>query len=223
MDINFSEVDDTYVFSHCNVWLSIHPVEKTKDQWLNICIEGSHLPTQRRNASNQRLTVLGLDPGSRFSGYGLLSYNQGNWQHIENGVIKLDSKKPICERLHQLSEQLQLLFSQYDPFLTIVERVFLGKNVSSAFTLGHARGVILCEASRAGSEIVEYAPRAVKKGVTGHGAASKTQMQSFLSSFLGVSSFVKDDASDALALALHGARQWEMQQRLGSQSIERGV
>ena len=164
--------------------------------------------------------VLGIDPGSRFAGFGLLLESGMNWQHLESGVIRLKTNQILPDRLLELSLALHSLYDKYRPDLTVVEKVFLGKNVDSAFTLGHARGVVLLEAARSGSEIREYAARSVKKSVTGYGAADKVQVQNFLKSLLGVPSFERDDASDALALALHGARLWKSENQLRAGRVE---
>ena len=83
----------------------------------------------------------------------------------------------------------------------------------SAFTLGQARGVIMAQAASHGCDIREYAARVIKKGITGYGNASKTQMEAFVSSVFGIREFARDDVADALALALYGGRQWQLEER----------
>lgn len=163
--------------------------------------------------------VLGIDPGSRFTGFALLEHRNSAWRYLESGVIVLGSDAPLSERLHRLSESLQKIYDRFLPRVTVIEKVFLGKNVASAFTLGHVRGVVLLEAARYRTEVREYATRAVKKSVTGYGAADKVQVQGFLRSLFGITGFARDDASDALALALHGARDWEREQRMADRGV----
>lgn len=159
--------------------------------------------------------VLGIDPGSRYTGFAVLeSTSPGHWHHLTNGVFVLGEKSELAIRLAKLSCKMQEVFTEFQPQLTVIEKAFLGKNVSSAFTLGHARGVILCEAAKNQSLIREYAPRSIKKGVTGYGGADKFQMQNFLKSLLNIKHFVKDDASDAVAIALYGAREWDLEKKM---------
>ena len=166
------------------------------------------------------MKVIGVDPGSRLAGYAILQLEKGRVDHIENGVIRLKSSSALSERLLHLGEDLRAILTRHQPQLVVVEKVFLGKNVSSAFTLGHARGIVLAEVARVGAVLEEYAPRAVKKGVTGHGGAEKTQVQNFLRSIFQIGEFPSEDASDALALALHGARQWQRSNQLNPQEVE---
>lgn len=166
--------------------------------------------------------VIGIDPGSRFVGYGLLQKREGDWRALAYGVLKLPSGKALSHRLVALSRELSSIYDQYQPQLTVIEKVFLGKSVESAFTLGHARGVILAKAAEHGGEIKEYAARSIKKGITGHGGAQKQQVEMMIRSSLGVTDFERDDVSDALALALYGARRWDLNQKMSiyNQGVE---
>lgn len=147
------------------------------------------------------LRILGIDPGSRITGFGLIESDGERLIHIRHGVIALDEKATFSTRLGQLGEGISELLTQHRPHLVVLEKVFLGKNADSAFKLGHARGVLMCATVQAGVEIFEYAARQVKKGVTGNGGASKEDVQMVVQNLLGLSNIQRIDASDALALA----------------------
>jgi crossover junction endodeoxyribonuclease RuvC len=167
--------------------------------------------------------ILGLDPGTRITGFGIISVTEGTLRHVDHGVIPLKESWPLAQRLKVLSEQLEPIFQKYVIRRTVVERIFFGKNVDSAFKLGHARGVCMLAASRNGSEVYEYAARFVKKCVTGSGASTKDHVQLVIGNLLGLrSGFAALDASDALALAITHARESENQARIQS-AMERSL
>jgi crossover junction endodeoxyribonuclease RuvC len=169
---------------------------------------------------NAKRTILGIDPGSRFTGFGVVRVEGDKVLHLSHGVIAPPSQMEFCQRIGVLAAEIEALVARIEPSVTVIERVFLGKNADSAFKLGHARGVAVAAAARAGSEIVEYATRAVKKGITGTGAASKEQVQAVLFAVLGLKGRMQMDASDALALAVFHARTIEVQGRLARQGRE---
>ncbi len=107
--------------------------------------------------------------------------------------------------------EVSSLIQSFKPDIVVVERIFLGKNADSAFKLGHIRGVCLFGAAQAGAQIVEYAARSVKKGITGNGAAEKEQVQMIVFAALGIKGPAQMDASDALALAFYHARNMEVE------------
>jgi crossover junction endodeoxyribonuclease RuvC len=167
--------------------------------------------------------ILGIDPGSMNTGYGILKAEGGRLTHLEHGVFVCKPTEAFSERLLKIGLSLQQLFLRIQPDITVIERIFMGKSADSAFKLGHIRGVCLLQAAQARSTIVEYATRSVKKGVTGSGAASKEQVQMILFSSLGLRTQemgrneLQIDASDALALAYYHARQMEVQEMLQRQ------
>lgn len=114
------------------------------------------------------------------------------------------------ERIGVIACEFENLLAKIRPDVTVIEKVFLGRNADSAFKLGHARGVALAAAIKSGSEVVEYATRKVKQGITGNGGASKEQVQVVLFSALGIRGRAQFDASDALALAYYHARSVEV-------------
>lgn len=151
--------------------------------------------------NKQMQRILGIDPGSLRTGFGVIEFDGERVRHLNHGVILLD-EKDLSRRLCALSESLQEIFAKYRPHHVAIEKIFLGKNADSAFKLGHARGVVLAEACRCDAEVFEYATRLVKKGVAGTGAASKEDVQKALKAQLQLVRLVNLDASDALALAL---------------------
>jgi len=156
--------------------------------------------------------ILGLDPGSRRTGFGVISTAGGTLRHIDHGVIELKESWPLPQRLHVLSEELHKVFARVGAAEAVVEKIFFGKNADSAFKLGHARGVCLMLAARHQAAVHEYAAKFVKKSVTGSGAASKDQVQLVIGRLLGIQAeALIHDASDALALAVTHARESESQ------------
>ena len=158
--------------------------------------------------------ILGIDPGSQVTGYGLLNASGAEVQHLEHGVLVAPAKASFNERLQVIGDQLSELFLRFKPQVTVVEKIFLGRNADSAFKLGHIRGVCMLMAGRANSQIVEYATRSVKKGITGNGASTKEQVQMILFATLRIHEAARADASDALALAYYHARNIEVEENL---------
>lgn len=147
------------------------------------------------------MIILGIDPGSRFLGYGVISVANGTMTAIDCGVLKFNAETPLAERLHDIGQGVQELFKKFKPHHVSLEKIFLGKNADSAFKLGHARGVIIYEALIAGCEVHEYATRIVKKGITGNGGAEKEQVRAVVCNILRIPLLKSLDASDALAMA----------------------
>jgi crossover junction endodeoxyribonuclease RuvC len=158
------------------------------------------------------MRILGIDPGSQVTGFGLIKVTaDGSMKHLTHGVIAPPSSLEFYDRLAILNEEIEVLIEKMKPDIVVVERIFLGKNADSAFKLGHVRGVAVAAALKAGCKLMEYAARAVKKGVTGNGSASKEQVQVILYAALGLRGTpAKLDASDALALAFYHARNAEV-------------
>ena len=159
--------------------------------------------------------ILGVDPGSYHTGYGVLQADGDGIRHVAHGVISAAANLSFAERLHRIGTGIQTIFEVHRPHITVIERVFLGRNADSAFKLGHVRGVCLFGASRIQSAVVEYAPRAMKKGITGKGNATKEQVQLLVFAALGLShNDGRLDASDALGLAFLHARDLEVEEAL---------
>lgn len=166
--------------------------------------------------------ILGLDPGSRRTGFGVIRVEGDRLHHVDHGVIRLNENWALPERLKCLHDELRKLYTQFPVRTTVVEKIFFGKNADSAFKLGHARGICLMVSAHYGVPLEEYAARYVKKCVTGSGAASKDHVQLVVMNSLGLKSqtALALDASDALSLAVTHARVRESNQRI-KQAMER--
>jgi crossover junction endodeoxyribonuclease RuvC len=157
--------------------------------------------------------ILGIDPGTRITGFGLVRASGSEIQHVTHGIVQMTPTAAFPERIFELGEALGQILAKYRPDIVVIEKIFMGKNADSAFKLGHARGVAMLEARRVQAEVVEYATRLVKKGIAGTGAASKEDVQVILQRLLNVRSISKIDASDALALAAFHGFQLQSQRR----------
>jgi crossover junction endodeoxyribonuclease RuvC len=147
------------------------------------------------------LRILGIDPGSRFCGYGILQTEKRKLVAAGCDVIKVNPKLPLPERLLLIYNEINKVVQEYEPDIAVVETIFYGKNIKSAFTLGHVRGIILLALQNFGAEIAEYSPREVKKSVVGNGNASKEQVK-FMVTKITKQVSDSEDATDALAIAL---------------------
>ncbi|GHG82268.1 crossover junction endodeoxyribonuclease RuvC [Comamonas sp. JC664] len=150
------------------------------------------------------MRVLGVDPGSRFMGFGVVEEKRGRLVHVGHGVIKGDPALPLSDRLKDLHGALTAALASYRPDAVAVEGVFTFRNARSALVLGHARGVALLAAAQAGLPVFEYAPAKVKKSVGAGGADGKDAVARMVRTFLDLeaSALERADASDALAVAL---------------------
>ena len=148
------------------------------------------------------MRVLGIDPGSRFMGYGVVEERRGRLIHVGHGVIKVDADAPLELRLKDLHGALMTALKLYRPEAVAVEGVFTFRNARSALILGHARGVALLAAAQAGLSVHEYPPARVKRAVGAGGAADKDAVARMVCTFLSLEELERSDASDALAVAL---------------------
>lgn len=148
------------------------------------------------------MRVLGIDPGSHKTGYGIVvKGGGGKLIHVCDGTIEAPGDD-LSQRLLSISKSLNEIIAEFKPDYVAIESVFFAKNVKSAVMLGHARGVALLSAAVGGLEVFEYAPRAVKLAVTGYGNAEKEQVQKMVKLLLSTPSVSKPDAADALAIAI---------------------
>lgn len=155
--------------------------------------------------SGAAIRLLGIDPGSRITGYGLIELDGARSRHIASGCIRTDSHQPVSERLKTIFEGVSRVIQDYQPLEAAAEAVFMHRNPDSALKLGQARGAALCAVVMAGLPVSEYAPRAIKQAITGGGAADKQQMQRMIALLLALPEPPPADAADALAVALcHG-------------------
>jgi crossover junction endodeoxyribonuclease RuvC len=147
--------------------------------------------------------ILGVDPGSICTGWGLIGGPSSKPVVLDRGVIRLDKTLDIAQRLWGLHHQLETLVLRLQPTSAAVESPFTGVNPRSALQLAHARGVILAALASAGLSVAEYSPATVKKSVTGNGRADKTQVAGMVCRLLRVELVRQShDLSDALAVAL---------------------
>jgi crossover junction endodeoxyribonuclease RuvC len=147
--------------------------------------------------------VLGIDPGTAITGYGVVSSQHGTSTLAECGVIRTSPRAPLASRLQDIFEGVAELIDRHHPDALAVEDVFFARNVRTTVVLGHARGVVLLAGARAGVAIHEYAPAVIKKTVVGRGAATKEQVQFMVARLLRLKSAPQPaDAADGVACAL---------------------
>jgi len=153
-------------------------------------------------AAGVRQRALGIDPGSRVTGWGVVEQEGGRLRHVDNGTIRLGDRLPLADRLARLHTECQELVARFAPEAVVLERAFVGRNVQSAFRLGEARGAVLAAVAMTGRVLHEYAPAEVKLAAVGHGGADKTAVGHGVRMRLGLGELVPADAADALAIAL---------------------
>jgi len=157
----------------------------------------------RLNAPEMR-RILGIDPGSRVTGYGIIESDGAKSHHLVSGCIRI-AQQSFPERLGEIFRDISQLVEEFAPDEVAIEQVFMSKNAASALKLGQARGAAICACVVAGIEVFEYAPRAVKQAVVGPGAADKSQVQHMVKRILNIDEKLAEDQSDALAIALSHA------------------
>lgn len=148
------------------------------------------------------MIILGVDPGTRTTGFGVIEFSKQSSRLIDFGTIKLDGDKPISERLVVIYSRITALIEAHKPSCVGIETAFYAKNIASTMKLGHARGVILLAAAQSEAQIVEISPREIKRHITGNGNASKEQVAKMIQLMLNLTDqFPIFDMSDALAIA----------------------
>ncbi len=149
------------------------------------------------------VVVLGLDPGTLATGYGIVARTGTRLSLVDCGSIRNDPSSPMAERLGRIHGELARVIERTHPDEFAIESAFYGKNAQSALKLGHARGVAMLAAVQRGIGVTEYSPREVKKAVTGNGTSSKQQVRYMVRSILALDDTpIGLDASDAVAIAL---------------------
>lgn len=152
--------------------------------------------------------ILGIDPGLRITGFGVIAAHGHSLDYLASGIIRVPDGS-LAERLSVLFEQILAIVAQHEPAVAAVEQVFVHRNPDSALKLGHARGAAICACASGGLTVAEYTPRAIKLALVGTGAADKDQVQYMVRSLLGLKGELRADAADALAAAVchaHGQR-----------------
>ncbi len=145
--------------------------------------------------------ILGIDPGSVKTGFGIIESNKGESTYISSGVIKLVSDD-FAIRLREIFLSVLELVDNYEPDELAIEQVFMSKNASSALKLGHARGAAMVACASKDIKVYEYSSREIKQAVVGTGAAEKSQVQHMVKVLLGLSAKPAEDAADALGAAI---------------------
>ena len=149
------------------------------------------------------MIILGVDPGTGVTGYGVVRSVGGSYSLLECGVIRTSAAEPLHTRLHEIHQGITDLIARHQPQALAVEDVFYSRNVRTTVVLGHARGVVLLAGAHAGLEVAEYPPAEIKKAVAGNGAATKPQVQFMVTQLLRLKSAPEPaDASDGVAVAL---------------------
>ncbi len=148
------------------------------------------------------MRILGVDPGTLATGWGVVEARGGQPTWVGHGVVRTKSDRPLWTRLEQIHDALVEVIGEHRPDVLSLERVFIAKNAQSALKLGHARGAIMVACTSRGLDVAEYTASEVKNAVAGHGRADKKQVQEMVRIVLGLPKVAPQDASDALAAAL---------------------
>jgi crossover junction endodeoxyribonuclease RuvC len=148
------------------------------------------------------MRVLGIDPGSRRTGWGVVQLEGTRLRHVGAGTITLSEKLPLPERLHMIHQELARIVATHHPDAVAVEEIFFAKYANAALKLGHARGIALLVAAESRIGVYEYPPAIVKRTVVGRGAADKVQIGRLVTALLSLGAPPDEDAADALAVAI---------------------
>lgn len=164
------------------------------------------------------MRVLGLDPGLRVTGWGMIEMVDNRLRYLGDGTIRSDERLSLAERLGQLHQGVQAVIAAWSPDGAAVEQTFVNKNPESTLKLGQARGVVMLAPALAGLEVGEYAPAQVKQAVVGTGRAAKEQVGMMVRTLLPGCLVSSPDAADALAVAICHAHHAATARRLGQTS-----
>jgi crossover junction endodeoxyribonuclease RuvC len=152
------------------------------------------------------MRIIGIDPGTGITGFGLIEHSRSDQRLVDGGVIRTPSNTPLEHRLLTIYHDLTQIIKDTKPDIVSVEKLFFAQNVTTAISVSHARGVILLAATQAKLPLFEYTPLQIKQALTGYGRASKNQVQEMVKVILNLDSLPQpDDCADALATAIcHG-------------------
>lgn len=149
------------------------------------------------------MIILGVDPGTATTGYGVIRKTPAKLEFICHGQIQTESNRPLAERLNEIDRQLARVIKKHQPVRVAVEDIFFFKNLKTAVAVSQARGVILARAAKMKIPVVEFTPLQIKQAVTSYGRADKTQVQKMVKLLLSLKEIPRpDDAADALAAAI---------------------
>ena len=147
------------------------------------------------------MIILGIDPGSRITGFGLIDNQKDRLRYLHSGSIRVSGDN-LAERLGCIFAEIDAVISEYHPEQMSIENVFMARNADSALKLGQARGAAICAAHQAGLEVAEYAAREIKQAIVGKGGASKQQVEHMVKRLLGIQRELQADEADGLAIAI---------------------
>lgn len=149
------------------------------------------------------MKILGIDPGTSITGFGIISVDAGIATLVDAGVIRTPPHTPLSERLATIYEDVSAIIAEHNPDSASVEKLFFAQNVTTAISVSHARGVVLLAAQQANMQIYEYTPLQIKQALTGYGRAKKNQIQEMVRVMLRLQEIPQpDDCADALAAAI---------------------
>ncbi len=166
------------------------------------------------NAMESGMRLLGVDPGSRKTGVGIIELRGSRLVHVHHAVIRCD-RGDLAERLHRLFRELSAIIAEHAPASAGMEDVFVSRNAASALKLGQARGALLAACAQAGLGVTPYSPTSVKQAVVGFGKAEKAQVQHMVRALLHPPEPLAEDAADALAVAICHAHHAPLRARAG--------
>ena len=173
-----------------------------------------------KHRKTEKTRIIGIDPGSRCTGYGVIDSDGLRHQYVTSGFVKITGDE-LPERLGMIFNEISLIIEKWQPQTMGIEQVFMNKNADSALKLGQARGAAICAATNVDLEVGEYTPRAIKKAVVGNGSADKEQIQQMMKLLLKLDFQPQSDEADGLAIALCHANHMQMK-TLGIASKVRG-
>ena len=162
---------------------------------------------------------MGIDPGLRFTGWGVIEAEDNRLRHVADGVIATDNSNAVPARLKYIHDQLTDLFLLYSPQEAAVEETYVNRNGAATLKLGYARGVALLAPALAGISVAEYGAMEVKRAVVGTGAATKEQVEMMVRRLLPAATLKRADASDALAVAICHAHHRQTRQRIAAGTV----
>ena len=165
------------------------------------------------------MIILGIDPGSRITGFGLIDNQQSRIEYVHSGSIRVSGDN-LAERLGRIFSEIDAVIRQYRPEQMGIENVFMARNADSALKLGQARGAAICAGQQAGLEIAEYAAREIKQAIVGQGGASKQQVEHMVKRLLGLQQELQADEADGLAIAICHAQFYATRQKTGLDSSQ---
>jgi crossover junction endodeoxyribonuclease RuvC len=167
--------------------------------------------------------ILGIDPGSRKTGFGIINANGSRHEYVTSGVIRLPTDEELPERLKVIFDCISEIIEMHSPQQVAIEQVFMAKSAGSALKLGQARGAAIVACVNQQMDVAEYSARQIKQSVVGSGAATKEQVQHMVKVLLKLPATPQEDAADALAAAIcHAHTQATLVSLAGANRIRRG-